>query len=77
MECNELNIIYSIWGGRLREVRIITCVRLSEAKRIVEAKYIFKDIQFNDSRRLHELGLRSTDLSYNHIRIYRSSTVAK
>ena len=28
--------------------------RLSEAKRKVEAKYIFKDIQFNYSRRLHE-----------------------
>ena len=36
-------------------------VRLSEAKRRVEAKYIFKDIKFNDSRRLHEQGLMSTD----------------
>ena len=36
-------------------------VRLSEAKRRVEAKYIFKDIQFNDSRRLHEQGLVSSD----------------
>ena len=36
-------------------------VRLSEAKRRVEAKYIFKDIQFNDSRILHEQGLMSTD----------------
>ena len=48
---------------------VINCVRLLEAKRRGEAKYIFKDLQFNDSRRLHELGLRSTDLSYNHIRI--------
>ena len=36
-------------------------VRLSEAKRRVVAKYVFKDIQFNDSRRLHEQGLMSTD----------------
>ena len=36
-------------------------VRLSEAKRRVEAKYIFKGIQFNDSRTLHEQGLMSTD----------------
>ena len=70
-----LNIRF--WGGRLREVRINTCVRLSETKRRAEARYIFKDIQFNDSRRLHELGLRSIDLSYNHIGIYRSSAVAK
>ena len=48
---------------------VINCVRLLEAKRRGEAKYIFKDLQFNDSRRLHELGLRSTDLPYNHIRI--------
>ena len=33
---------------------------VSEAKRRVEAKYIFKDIQFNDQRRLHKQGLRST-----------------
>ena len=36
-------------------------VRLSEAKRRVEAKYIFKDIQFNDSRRLNEQALMLTD----------------
>ena len=35
--------------------------RLSEVKRRVKDKYIFKDIQFNDSRRLHEQGLMSTD----------------
>ena len=52
-------------------------VRLSEAKRRVEAKYIFKVIQFNCERRLHERGLRSTELLNNHIRIYKSSAVTK
>ena len=74
---SEQTLNIRFWGGRLREVRINTCVRLSETKRRAEARYIFKDIQFNDSRRLHALGLRSIDLSYNHIRIYRSSAVAK
>ena len=45
---------------------------LSETKRRAEARYIFKDIQFSDSRRLHELGLRSIDLSYNNIGICRA-----
>ena len=71
------HLIIRFWGGRLWEVRINTCVRLSETKRRAEAKYIFKDIQFNDSGRLHELSLRSTDLSFTHIGMYRSSAVAK